>query len=139
MLVAKCLCGAVELELTLPTKWVSHCHCHNCRRAHGAAFVTWAGFPDEQVRYRRGEDMVQRYDTDVRSWRTFCTCCGSTLLFAGERWPGETHVAVGNIEGELDRAPQGHAYADRAVAWCQLADDLPRFGGEDGTTRLDGV
>ena len=98
-----CLCGRVELALELPTRFVSHCHCHNCRRAHGAAFVTWAGFPEAQVRFVRGEDEVVRYDTDVRSQRTFCGSCGSTLLFSGERWAGEVHVAVGNIEGELEQ------------------------------------
>lgn len=42
-----CLCGAVRYVITLPTKWCAHCHCSMCRRAHGAAFVTWAGVPSQ--------------------------------------------------------------------------------------------
>ena len=136
-LFSRCLCGCVRIELELPTKFVTHCHCHNCRRAHGAAFVTWAGFRSAQVRVVAGEENVVRYDTDVGSQRTFCGSCGSTLLFTGERWPGEIHVAVGNIEGELDSAPTGHAYSDRVVDWCPIRDDLPRYGGENGTTPLE--
>ncbi len=136
-LTATCLCGGLQFELTLPTKWVSHCHCHNCRRAHGAAFVTWAGFLESSVRCIRGTNKLVRYDTDVQSQRVFCKSCGSTLLFSGERWPGEIHVAVGTIDGELDREPSVHAYADRAPAWCPITDTLPRFGGESGTEPLE--
>ena len=39
-----CLCGSVRFSASLPSKWVAHCHCTYCRRAHGAPFVTWAGF-----------------------------------------------------------------------------------------------
>ncbi|MFT7662650.1 MAG: hypothetical protein ACI87A_000869 [Planctomycetota bacterium] len=76
------------------------------------------------------------YETDVSSQRTFCRHCGSTLLFGGKRWPDEIHVAVGMINGELDRAPGAHAYSDRAVPWCPILDELPRFGGESGTEPL---
>ncbi|MGE5337814.1 MAG: GFA family protein, partial [Gemmatimonadota bacterium] len=41
--VGSCLCGAVGFEFELPPKWVAHCHCTQCQRAHGAAFVTWVG------------------------------------------------------------------------------------------------
>lgn len=37
----RCLCGALQFSVRFPTKWVAHCHCTMCRRAHGAAFVTW--------------------------------------------------------------------------------------------------
>src|SRR5690606_34943450 len=43
---ASCFCGAIRIDAELPSKWVAHCHCTMCRRAHGAAFVTWAGFDD---------------------------------------------------------------------------------------------
>ena len=33
-------------------------------------------------------------------------------------------------------APGAHVYADRAVGWCALAGELPRYGGPDGTTPL---
>jgi len=135
-LTAACLCGRIKLELTLPSRWVAHCHCNNCRRAHGAAFVTWAGFDEKQVRCVAGESELVHFDTDVQSRRSFCNRCGSTLLFGGERWPGEVHVAVGNIEGQLDREPAVHAYADRAVSWCPILDDLPKRGGESGTEPL---
>jgi len=44
-----CLCGAIGFVAALPSKWVAHCHCSRCRRAHGAPFVTWAGFAADAV------------------------------------------------------------------------------------------
>lgn len=55
---AQCLCGDLKLEATLPSKWVAHCHCSLCRRAHGAAFVTWVGM-DESRCAGRGARLLQ--------------------------------------------------------------------------------
>jgi len=49
-----CHCGAVRFVARFPSRFVAHCHCASCRRAHGAAFVTWAGFPSSQVEVTEG-------------------------------------------------------------------------------------
>jgi len=127
-----CLCGAVRFEMRLPSKFCAHCHCDNCRRAHGAAFVTYAGFLEDQVEIVSGGDDLVRYLTDTGATRSFCRKCGSTLFYQGPRWPGEIHVARANIEGEIDRLPDGHAYVDHKADWWTINDDLPRFGGDSG-------
>ena len=133
---AACLCGAVRLEADPPSKFLAHCHCENCRRAHGAAFVTWIGFPRAAFRVAGGADELARYATDTGATRSFCRRCGSTLLYESPRWPDDVHVAAGALLDPPDRAPGAHVYADRAVGWCALADELPRYGGPDGTTPL---
>jgi hypothetical protein len=127
-----CLCGAVELEVRLPSKFCAHCHCSHCRCAHGAAFVTWAGFRQEQVKTISGSDELQRYMTETGATRSFCRRCGSTLFYEGPRWYGEVHVARANIKGELDRTPSGHYYVDHGASWWTIADSLPQHGGETG-------
>lgn len=138
-----CYCGRVRFEVALPALWVAHCHCHNCRAAHGAAFVTWAGFPSEQFAWIEGEEYLVRFHTETDAERTFCKVCGTTLLFQSPRWKGETHVAYALFDADdegsipLDKPPLAHAYADRAVAWCPLEDKLPRFGGATGSEPLN--
>lgn len=132
-----CYCGRIRYEARFPSRFVGHCHCNNCRRAHGAAFVTWAGFPDGQLRFLAGGDELAHWTTDTGATRSFCPTCGSTLFFRSERWPNETHLAVGNLDGPLDREPSGHVYADRSPSWCPtLGDSLPRCGGESGMDPL---
>ena len=127
-----CLCGAVRFEVDPPSRFCAHCHCQNCRRAHGAAFVTWVGYPVEQFRLTAGKDDLVRYRTDTEANRSFCRICGTTLFYEGPRWETEIHVARAVINGEIERAPQAHVYVDHKALWHEITDGLPRFGGETG-------
>jgi len=127
-----CLCGAVQIEMTLPSKFCGHCHCSNCRRAHGAAFVTWVGFDKSQFRVAAGEKHLAHYHTDTDATRSFCNVCGSTLLYQSPRWPDDVHVVRANIQGEIDNAPAAHFYVDHQADWWEIADSLPQFGGKTG-------
>ena len=131
-----CACGFVRYEIVPPARFVAHCHCENCRRAHGAGFVTYAGIPLERYRLVEGEARVVRWRTDTDATRSFCGTCGTTFLYEGPRWPGEVHVVVGTLIDPPPSMPNVHAYADRAPAWCPITDDLPRYGGETGSEPL---
>lgn len=123
-----CLCGDVRFALALPSKWVAHCHCSLCRRAHGAAFVSWVGMHTERCQIDDPNGQLCWYRSSPEAERGFCGRCGSTLLFRSQRWPGELHVVLANIDDAVDRAPQVHAYWDSHVDWVALdpADGLPR-------------
>lgn len=121
-----CLCGAVKFSVTRPVKWVAHCHCTRCQRAHGAAFVTWVGVetaaaelddPDAALRWIAGTEGGER---------GFCSACGSSMLFRSKRWPGELHIARALFDGPLEQAPQMHAFYDTHVAWASVDDGLPK-------------
>jgi hypothetical protein len=120
-----CLCGAVTFSIGLPSLWCAHCHCTMCQRAHGAAFVTWVGVPTAQFHLDQGADL-QWFLSSHGAGRGFCRCCGASMLFRSERWPGEMHVTVANLMAPIDRAPQAHVFYDTHVDWVQLGDSLPR-------------
>ncbi len=121
-----CLCGAVRFRATLPTKWVAHCHCTYCRRAHGAPFVTWAGFAADQVLVEQDEQQPAWYESSPGARRAFCPKCGSPMFFESTRWPGEVHVARALIEGSVDRAPSAHVFFESHVPWLEVNDNLPK-------------
>jgi hypothetical protein len=120
-----CLCGAVKFSIDLPSLWCAHCHCSMCQRAHGTAFVTWVGVPVAQFHLIEGADL-EWFASSNGAGRGFCRCCGSSMLFRSERWPGEMHVTVANLLAPIDRAPQVHVFYDTHVDWVQLGDALPR-------------
>ena len=122
-----CLCGAVQFEAILPSKWCAHCHCSLCRKAHGAGYVTWAGFEQEQVAVTGDE--IEWYDSSREAQRGFCKRCGSTMFFRSERWAGELHIAVGCIDGALDRQPQANAFFDAHVDWMPIDRSLKQIDG----------
>ena len=122
----RCLCGAVEFELRLPSKWCAHCHCSMCRRAHGAGYVTWAGFESDHFILKKGDHHLRWYESSPGARRGFCSNCGSTMLFESERWAGETHVALACIDGTIDREPAAHVFFDAHVGWMPV-DDLKKI------------
>lgn len=121
-----CLCGSISFTARLPTQWVAHCHCTRCRRAHGAAFVTWAGMAAEQVTIEDSAATLRWYGSSGGAERGFCSRCGSPLFFRSPGWPGELHIARALFTDPLDREPQAHGYYDTHVEWVHLADDLPK-------------
>ncbi len=127
---ASCLCGGVRLEVAGPPLWTCHCHCANCRRAHGAGSVTWAGFPADSLVVRAGADVLRRYVApDTGSTWTSCGTCGSPLAYASPRWPGELHLSVGCLDDASAIVIDHHAYAEEAPGWCPITDALPRSAG----------
>lgn len=121
-----CLCGAVRFSATLPSKWVAHCHCSYCRRAHGAAFVTWAGFAQEQFAFDDDSLAPTWYASSPGAERAFCPRCGSPMLFRSMRWPGEIHVARALVAGPLDKEPSVHVFWEGHVPWLAVDDGLPK-------------
>ncbi|MEL1263158.1 GFA family protein [Pseudoxanthomonas putridarboris] len=125
---AQCLCGRVSLEADLPSLWAAHCHCTLCRRAHGAAFVTWVGMEEARCRVHDAGGNLQWYASSAEGERGFCRHCGCMMLFRGTRWPGELHVAMAHFTTPVDRMPQVHVYWDEHVPWAAVdpGDGLPR-------------
>ncbi|MDH3941320.1 MAG: GFA family protein, partial [Xanthomonadales bacterium] len=119
----------VTFEVQLPSKWCAHCHCGMCRKAHGAGYVTWAGFQSDHFILLQGDHHLQWYKSSDGARRGFCSDCGSTMLFEADRWPGETHVALGCIDGEIDRRPQANSFFDAHVNWMPIDEALEVFSG----------
>jgi hypothetical protein len=63
------------------------------------------------------------YASSPGAERGFCAHCGSSLFFRSERWPGELHIALGNLDGDADRAPTAHVFWDTHVGWAAVDPD----------------
>jgi hypothetical protein len=122
-----CLCGAVKFEIKFPTDMFSHCHCESCRRAHGAAFVTWTGVRSSQFKFVSGEDKLRAFESRPGTRWKFCSDCGSSLLYDSDAAPGRVYMTVANLNGAIDRAPEGHVSFEERVEWLHVNDGLPRF------------
>jgi hypothetical protein len=135
MITGRCLCGAVRFEGQEPALFSCHCHCEWCRRAHGAAFVTWLGLRDDGFRVTAGDDALRWFSSSEKSRRGFCSTCGTTLFFATTLAPGEMHVALACVDDAASHPPRAHVFWDAHVPWNGVADDLPKLDRDD--KRLD--
>lgn len=120
-----CLCGAVRYRATAAPLRAVSCHCAMCRRASGAAFLTFVHFPKEAFTWTKGAPT--RYRSSANAERGFCARCGSTLSFARPS-RAEIGVCAGTLDNPQDLAPEAHVFTDHQLAWLHLDDGLPRHG-----------
>lgn len=128
-----CMCGAVRYEAVGETKFIGHCHCHSGRRHTGAPVVTWAAFDPEQVTFTKGERKFYESSPGVK--RTFCADCGTPLscempsLYMPETHTIEFHIST--LDYPDDYVPTLHFFHDERIAWFDVADELPRYRGDE--------
>jgi hypothetical protein len=115
-----CLCGAVRFEAQGAPKWTAYCHCNSCRKHTGAPVAAFAGFEREQVAASGAE--LARFVSSPGVRRGFCSVCGSTLTYEGDRWPSEIHLHVGAFDRPQDFPPQGHAFAEERLPWLHISE-----------------
>ncbi|MDJ0945579.1 MAG: GFA family protein [Kiloniellales bacterium] len=125
-----CLCGAVRFETDTQPQWIRHCHCVQCRKQTGAAFVTGLMYRAEDLRWT-GE--TRSYESSAGVSRTFCPTCGGSLAFRQADAPEKDCLMLGAFDDpsliEIDGNVE-HVFAERELDWLHLDDDFPRVDGQ---------
>lgn len=96
--LARCHCGAVELELTLPDGIVEprRCDCSICRRK-GAVV---ASVPLSGIRIVRGQDVLRLYQFNTCTAKHyFCSLCGIYTHHQRRSNPQQYGYNVGCLDG----------------------------------------
>ena len=130
MIRGSCLCRAVRFEVAAPLGRMTHCHCSMCRKAHGAAFATYADVPAAGFRFVAGEEHVAAYRSSAGVRRTFCRRCGSNLQFLADARPGVIELAIGSLDDDPGKRPEGHIFVGSKAPWFEIADGLPRLAAD---------
>jgi len=119
-----CLCGAIRYRIDAEPRLVSHCHCSLCRRAGGAAFVTWLTVRQEAFALTQGA--LQRRASSDHGWRAFCATCGSQLASGSSRYARYVEVTAGTLDEPGRVRPERHVYWPDRLPWIAAQDGLPR-------------
>jgi len=127
MIRGSCLCKRVRLEIHGKPDRSSHCHCSMCRKAHGAAFGSYAAVRVENFRIVAGEELILRYKSSPGVERTFCARCGSTLQFISQKNAGVIDVALGVLDDDPGIRVPHHIFAASKAPWFEITDGLPQF------------
>ncbi len=120
-----CLCGAVRYETVGEPTTVVHCHCTLCRRASGAAFVTWAVFPAGALIFTKGAPKIIR--SSPKAERAFCGACGTPLWFRYTEGPAEIDVTAANFDEPSGLVPRYAIWASSRVPWLKFDQHLPHY------------
>lgn len=121
-----CLCGSVTFEVLGPFEFAGNCHCTNCRKAHGAAFVSWGITRPGSFRWTSGEHELRGFESSPGRDRWFCGRCGSALASSHAGEIGE--VVLGALDDDPGLRPREHIFVDSRARWHDISDALPRHG-----------
>lgn len=121
-----CLCGRVRYRATGPFLDMLHCHCSDCRKTHGAAFVTSIGVARERLAIEAEADGLTRFTALSGTCRTFCRACGAKIAVDNPAWDA-VYVPAATLDTPLPHRPQLHMYVRSKVAWHDIVDGLPEY------------
>lgn len=126
-LEGSCLCGAVAYTVEGECRGFYHCHCERCRKVTGAAHASNILLGAGAVTWRRGEDLLRRYDVPgaKRFASVFCSICGSYLPRLSPA-AGIVAVPAGSLDHDPGIKPEARIFANSRSAWS-CADDLPAY------------
>lgn len=126
MIRGGCLCGGVRYEVHGTISTASNCHCSRCRKAHGAAFATYAPVKMNDFVMVAGSGDIAAYESSPGVTRTFCKRCGSTLQFLSAKWPMSFGLALGTLDDDPGVRPSRHIFVGSKAPWFEITDRLPQ-------------
>ena len=129
----RCLCGAVELEIDFPAFWAWHDHSAASRRAHGAAYATYIGCWRKHARVVKGQSSIARFeDAQTESARSFCSRCGTPLLYERKRWRHMVNIPRALFTDRTGRQPRYHVAIEELQDWTYTGNRLVPLKGYPG-------
>jgi len=128
-----CLCGAVTFEIDVPAFWAWHDHGLKSRLAHGAAYATYVGCWRKNYRLLEGASEISRYaDPEAGTIRSFCSRCGSPLLYERTRSPHMVNIPRALFLHRTGREPRYHLNIQERPDWSYSGEKLVSLKGYPG-------
>lgn len=118
---ASCRCGECVVEVQGEPLFNLVCHCSSCKRRTGGPCGWTATFRQDQILARLGAFKTYVSNgTAGQVANSFCSACGTTLLFAPADFPDVIGCAGGCFAGDSLGEPTVSASDDLRCAWLRL-------------------
>jgi hypothetical protein len=123
-----CLCGGVRYESAGEPLFSLKCHCRDCQRASGTAYVAAMRVPASGFRIIRGTPrrFVSKSDAGNEVTRFFCGDCGSPLYIQVATRPDIIGLRVGTLDDPGEFRPEADIFVRSAPPWDNLDPALPK-------------
>src|SRR5690554_519889 len=123
-----CFCGAVRYQLTSQPLFVHCCHCRDCQRQTGSAFVINALIETDRITLlsELPEPVAMRTDSGRPHDIYRCSSCSVALWSDYGRRPMR-FVRVGTLDNPARLAPAVHIFTRSKLPWVQLPNGIRAF------------
>ena len=124
-----CACGAVRYRLASEPMFVHCCHCPDCQRQTGSAFVLNALIETDRIAVLSGAPEPVQMPTDSgRPHEIFrCPKCQTAVWSDYGRRGVLRFVRVGTLDDPGALAPDVHIYTRSKLPWVRLPEGVPAF------------
>jgi hypothetical protein len=133
----RCACGEVRYRLTSEPLFVHCCHCLNCQRQTGSAFVINLLIEADRVELMAGDpqpvSVPRSGGKKQKIWR--CPTC-YVALYSQYTSPGVRFVRGGTLDDPSSVSPDVHIYTRSKVPWVTLPESVPAFNTYYDTKKL---
>ncbi len=125
-----CACGAIRYALTASPLIVHACHCLDCQRLTGSAFVINVWIERRFVKvaspapksFRLAGGTGQHHDV------FFCSSCGTYLWSRYQIAPGDAlFVRAGTLDTPAAVRPDVHIFTRSKLPWLELPEGVRAF------------
>ncbi|HKB20163.1 MAG TPA: GFA family protein [Gaiellaceae bacterium] len=123
-----CSCGTVRYRLTSEPMFVHCCHCLNCQRQTGSAFVINLLIEADRMELLEGDPQPVGVPRDDGSTQTIhrCPSC-QVAVFSEYGRPEVRFVRAGTLDDPSSIAPDVHIFTKSKVPWVTLPESTPAF------------
>ena len=124
-----CACGAVRYRLTSPPMFVNCCHCRDCQRHTGSAFVLNAIIEADRVELLEGKLRAVTLPTGSTEPQVIhrCAACGTAVWSTYGGRVKSRYVRVGTLDNPACLPPDAHIFTRSKLPWVRLPDGVPAF------------
>jgi hypothetical protein len=124
-----CSCGAVRYRLKTAPMFVHCCHCRDCQRQTGSAFVLNALIETDRIEQLSGS--LEQVSMPTDSGRPHiiyrCPVCQIALWSDYGGRPGLRFVRVGTLDDASALPPDVHIFTRSKLPWVGLPKEVPAF------------
>jgi len=132
-----CSCGAVRYRLASDPLFTHCCHCLNCQRQTGSAFVINLLIESDRVELLAGDPRPVDVPRDAgKKQRVFrCPVC-QVAVYSRYTRAGIRFVRGGTLDEPASIAPDVHIYTRSKLSWVTIPSSVPAFAAYYDTEKL---
>ncbi|HVC50467.1 MAG TPA: GFA family protein [Stellaceae bacterium] len=124
-----CLCGAIRYEAAGEPVFSLLCHCRDCQRQSGSAFIAAVRLPSAGFRITKGKPKhyVGKSDTGNDITRVFCGDCGAPLYVQVSTRPDLIGLRVTSLDDPSWFRPDANIFTKSAQPWDHMDPVVPQY------------
>jgi hypothetical protein len=124
-----CACGAVRYRLRSAPMLVHCCHCRDCQRQTGSAFVINALIETDRITSLSGDPKPVSMPTESGRPHEIhrCSACGTAVWSDYGGRSALRFVRVGTLDDPTTLPPDVHIYVRSKLPWVALPEAIPAF------------